>query len=266
MQVTNASFFQSALRYIGYGASLGWHERNAGNISVLLTDDEVGQVSDSFNQSNFTDMSVPVPTLGGRYIFTTVSGSYFLDISFDAETKFCICEINGSGTAYRVVWGGNKPTSEFCGHLLSLSELNERGGGRAVYHCHPSNVIALTFLLPQTDADITSALWRSLTECAFVFPEGVGIVPFYVPGSLELAKATAEKVKTYNAVIWSHHGVFATGIDIESAFGLAHAIEKAAEIRCKILSCGHPDSEISDEELIRSAKHYGYILNTDLLK
>ena len=54
MQVTNASFFQSALRYIGYGASLGWHERNAGNISVLLTDDEVGQVSDSFKQGNFT--------------------------------------------------------------------------------------------------------------------------------------------------------------------------------------------------------------------
>lgn len=259
MKVIDSNFYQEALRFIGYGSSFGWHERNAGNLSLRLAREEVEAVIDSFTYDRgWNILPEAVSNMSGEFVFTTVSGSYFIDIQNNAETKFCICEISADGSEYRIVWGGNKPTSELCGHLMSLGELLKRNGGRAVYHCHPSNIVALSYLLPHNDEVISNALWESITECAFVFPEGVGVVDFFVPGSIGLAKATAEKIKDYNAVLWSHHGIFASGDNISSAFGLAHAIEKAAEIKLKVISSGlNPSNTITKEQQVLTASTYG---------
>ncbi|MBR4288953.1 MAG: rhamnulose-1-phosphate aldolase [Clostridia bacterium] len=262
MRVNETGFFQEALRFIKYGSQFGWHERNAGNISFRLNHDEIEGIKVNFTDANeFVKLKEPISDMGGEYIFTTVSGSYFVDLDNAPESKFCICAISDNGDSYRVVWGGLKPTSEICGHLFSLSVLKKRGAGRAVYHCHPANTVALTYLLNCDDKTFSEALWESETECAFVFPEGVGVVDFYVPGSFELAKATSLKLHEYNAVIWSFHGLFATGESIGSAFGLAHAIEKAAEIRLKVISSGRPiQNTITKEQQSLSAMAFGYNL------
>ena len=44
-------------------------------------------------------------------------------------------------------------------------------------------------------------------------------------------------MKEYRAVVWSQHGLFSTGRDLDEVFGLIETIEKAAEIYMKIL--GH---------------------------
>lgn len=263
MKVTESSFFNEGLRFIKYGCDLGWHERNAGNISLRLLREEIDSVFEDLSfDREWVAISKAVPEMANEFVFTTATGSYFIDIHNAPETKFCICEISSDGSAYRVVWGGLKPTSELCGHLMSLETLKNRGTNRAVYHCHPANVVALTYIFPQNDKSISDALWESETECAFVFPEGVGIVPFFVPGSIELASATAEKIRFFNAVIWSFHGVFASGDSIASAFGLAHAIEKAAEIKLKVLSTGMKViNSITQEQQQLTAKTYGFELN-----
>lgn len=263
MKVIESTFFNEVLRYIGYACGFGWHERNAGNISFRLSNNEIQSVFDDFD---FTDTWVSLPEtitdMADEYVFTTVSGSYFIDIHNNPETKFCICQISKQGDSYRIVWGGLKPTSELNGHLLSLAELKKRKGGRAVYHCHPGNVIALSYILQNDDETISHALWESETECAFVFPEGVGVVGFHVPGSYELAKATADKMKTYNAVLWSFHGIFASGGSIAEAFGLVSAIEKAAEVKFKVISSGLTmKNTISHEQLIQTANAFGFELN-----
>ncbi len=262
MRVTETVFFKEALRFIGYGCQYGWHERNAGNISLRLNNDEIAGIEDSLDYSSaWTELAVSVPEMSNELVFTTVSGSYFIDIQNDAEAKFCICEISGDGASYRIVWGGNKPTSELCGHLMSLGELKKRIGGRAVYHCHPANLVALSYIIPQSDKAMSNALWESETECAFVFPEGIGVVGFCVPGSLELANQTADKIKEYNAVLWSNHGIFASGDSITSAFGLVHAIEKAAEIKLKVISSGqNPIGTITEEQQKITAATYGFEL------
>jgi len=262
MKVIDSPFFNEALRFIGYGSSFGWHERNAGNISLRLTKQEIDSVFDDFSfDRKWVALPEPVSNMSNQYIFTTVSGSYFIDIQNEPETKFCICEISGEGTSYRVVWGGIKPTSELCGHLMSLGELKKRNAGRAVYHCHPANIIALSYILPQDDKSVSTALWESETECPFVFPEGVGVIGINIPGSLELAKATAQKIAEYNAVLWSFHGIFASGDSISSAFGLAHAIEKAAEIKLKVISSGvTPKNTITKEQEKSIAEYYNYSL------
>ena len=55
----------------------------------------------------------------------------------------------------------------------SVRKAATNGANRVIYHCHATNVIALTYILPLTDRDFTRALWQSATECPVVFPEGV---------------------------------------------------------------------------------------------
>ena len=69
-----------------------------------------------------------------------------------------------------------------------------------------------------------------------IFPEGVGVVPWMVPGGRDIAVATSELMKKYNLAIWAHHGMFASGEDFDLTFGLMHTAEKSAEILVKMLS------------------------------
>ena len=116
------------------------------------------------------------------------------------------------------------------------------------------------------DKDFTKALWTSATECPVVFPGGVGVVPWMVPGGSDIAIATSELMKKYDAAVWAHHGLFVSGPDFDITFGLMHTIEKAAEIYVKALSCGRGIRQtISDDNLRAIAKEFGVTLNEDFL-
>ena len=107
---------------------------------------------------------------------------------------------------------------------------------RVIYHAHTTNVIALPFVLPLEDKVFTRELWEMATECPVVFPDGVGVVPWMVPGGRDIAVATSELMKKYDVAIWAHHGMFAAGEDFDLTFGLMHTVEKSAEILVKMLS------------------------------
>ena len=53
------------------------------------------------------------------------------------------------------------------------------GGCRVIYHAHPANIIALTYVLPRPGT--TRALWKSATECQWS-SRGGWVVPWMVPG------------------------------------------------------------------------------------
>ena len=105
-----------------------------------------------------------------------------------------------------------------------------------IYHAHPANVIALTFVLPLEDRVFTRELWEMATECPVVFPEGIGVAGWMVPGGREIAEATSCLMERYNVAVWAHHGMFCSGEDFDLTFGLMHTVEKSAEILVKVLS------------------------------
>ena len=74
------------------------------------------------------------------------------------------------------------------------------------------------------------------TECPVVFPDGIGVVGWMVPGGREIAVATSELMKKYDVAVWAHHGMFCSGEDFDLTFGLMHTVEKSAEILVKMLS------------------------------
>ena len=47
-------------------------------------------------------------------------------------------------------------------------------------------------------------------------------------------EATAEKMRTARLVVWSLHGIYGAGRDLDETFGLIETAEKAAEIYMKI--------------------------------
>lgn len=241
MKVLDAEFVQGFIRMANDGWEQGWHERNGGNLSYRMKPEEVEEVRENFEPKEWTAIGTCVPNLAGEYFLVTGSGKYFRNVIIKPEDSICMIEVDETGEKYRIVWGlvnGGRPTSELPSHLMNHEVKKEltQGRYRVVYHAHTTNVIALTFVLPLKDEIFTRELWEMATECPVVFPDGIGVVPWMVPGGREIAVETSKLMEKYDVAIWAHHGMFATGEDFDLTFGLMHTVEKSAEILVKMLS------------------------------
>ena len=241
MKVLDAEFVQGFIRMANDGWEQGWHERNGGNLSYRIRPEEGEAVKEDFEPKEWQPIGTSVPKLAKEYFLVTGSGKYFRNVIIKPEDSICIIELDEKGENYRIVWGlvnGGRPTSELPSHLMNheVKMIATGGKHRVIYHAHTTNIIALTFVLPLEDKVFTRELWEMATECPVVFPEGVGVVPWMVPGGRDIAVATSELMKKYNLAIWAHHGMFASGEDFDLTFGLMHTAEKSAEILVKMLS------------------------------
>ena len=241
MRVLDAEFVKNFIRTANDGWEQGWHEINGGNLSYRIRLEEVEAVKEDFEPKEWQPIGTTVPKLAKEYFIVTGSGKYFRNVIIKPEDSICIIELDEKGENYRIVWGlvnGGRPTSELPTHLMNheVKMIATGGKHRVIYHAHPTNIIALTFVLPLEDKVFTRELWEMATECPVVFPEGVGVVPWMVPGGRDIAVATSELMKKYNLAIWAHHGMFASGEDFDLTFGLMHTAEKSAEILVKMLS------------------------------
>lgn len=242
MKILDMNFVQDFIRMADDGFKQGWHERNGGNLSYRLKTDEVEAIKPRLNNAEeWIPIGTSVPDLAEEFFLVTGTGKYFRNFIIDPEVCITIIEIDSKGENYRIRWGlvdGGKPTSELPTHLMN-HEVKKRvtnGKYRVIYHAHTTNIIALTFVLPLTDEVFTRELWEMATECPVVFPDGVGVIGWMVPGGREIAVATSKLMEKYDAAIWAHHGIFCSGEDFDLTFGLMHTIEKSAEILIKVLS------------------------------
>ncbi len=239
--VTDAKFVQGFIRMCSDGFEQGWHERNGGNLSYRIKDEEIKEVASELKTDRpWQSIGTSVPKLAKEYFLVSGSGKYMRNVPLCPEENICIVELDDKGENYRIVWGltaGGKPTSELPSHLMNHEVKKEINPSyRVIYHAHATNIIALTFVLPLKDEVFTRELWECATECPVVFPSGIGVVPWMVPGGREIAVETSKLMKSYDVAIWAHHGMFCAGEDFDLTFGLFHTVEKAAEILVKVLS------------------------------
>ena len=224
------------------GWEQGWHERNGGNLSYRIRAEEISEIREMLRQGDdWKPVGTSVPALAGDYFLVTGSGKYFRNVILDPEDSLCIIELDAAGEQYRVCWGlknGGRPTSELPTHLMNHEVKKEISGGvhRVIYHAHTTNIITLTFALPLKDEIFTRELWEMASECAIVFPDGIGVVDWMVPGGRDIAVATSQLMRKYDVAVWAHHGLFCSGQDFDVAFGLMHTVEKAAEVLVKLLA------------------------------
>ena len=270
----NVPVMKRIVRMCNDGWLQGWHERNGGNLTYRLTDEEIAEMRPYFDAEPrpWVNMGVTGANLAGSYFVSTGSGKFFRNAEIDMADTLCVVEINDKGDSYRIVWGlvnGGKPTSEFPSHFMNHSVRVKATDGacRVIYHAHPANIIAMTYVLPLTAKAFSRALWQAATECPVVFPAGVGVVEWMVPGGAQIAMATSEQMKKYDAAVWAHHGLFCSGPDFDITFGLMHTIEKAAEIHNLVMSTsgGNVRQTITDDNLRAIARDFGVTINEEFL-
>lgn len=261
--ILKAPFLQEMTKTTANLYRLGWDERNGGNISYLLKEDEVAEYLDVNDVKRTEPMIFDGAELAGKYFIVTGSGKYFKNVIDDPAANLGIIRITEDGKSLDILWGleeGGVPTSELPSHLMShIERLKADPNHRVIMHCHATNLIGMTFTHSLDEAAFTKTLWQMCTECIVVFPEGIGIIPWMVPGTDSIGKATAEKMKEVRSVIWPHHGIFGAGTTMDETFGLIETAEKAAEVYTVVCTQGSVKQTITDQQLQDLANAFGVV-------
>lgn len=239
---------------------LGWDERNGGNISYMLDEDEVAEYLDLNNVIRTIPTGFDATALIGKIFIVTGTGKYFKNVNDDPENNLGIIRIAKDGRTAELLWGykdGGKFTSELPAHLMShIARLSVDPENRVVMHSHPTNTLAMNYVHELDEKKFTHMLWEMCTECIVVFPDGIGVLPWMLCGTNEIGEATAEKMKEFRLVIWGMHGIYGAGKTMDETFGLIETVEKAAQIY--MLTAHLPQvNTIKDKDMQTLAEFFG---------
>ena len=236
--IENAPFLIEMIRTATNMYNHGWDERNGGNISLLLNEEEISEYIDVNKVIRVMPTGFKAPELDGKIFLVTGTGKYFKNIQYAPDVNLGIVKLIDEGEKVQLLWGfsdGGKFTSEFPAHIMShAARLKINPANTVIMHCHPVNLLAMTYVHSLDEKEFTRTLWQMCTECIIVFPDGVNVLPWMLCGTNEIGIATAEKMKTSRLVVWAQHGLYGAGNNLDEAFGLIETAEKAAEIYMKI--------------------------------
>ena len=237
----------------------GWDERNGGNVSWMLEEADVAEYVDVNNVLRVIPTGFSAPELAGRYFIVTGTGKYFKNVQYDPARNMGLFRIAADGENAELLWGysdGGQFTSELPAHLMShVSRLKVNPANRVVMHCHPANLLAMTYVHTLDEKEFTRTLWQMCTECIVVFPDGVNVLPWMLCGTNEIGEATAEKMQTARLVVWAQHGIYGAGVDLDETLGLIETAEKGAEIYMKIAHLPLVNT-ITDEQMHQLEKRF----------
>jgi rhamnulose-1-phosphate aldolase len=187
-------------------------EGAAGNISVYL-----GWPLDPrriFPNVEVIDLPEPAPGLAGMAFLVTGSGRRLREIKDDPPANLGCLIVDPDGctaqlhTSHRRLF--ERLTSEFNSHLaVHLDQVKRTGTNfHAVIHAQPLHLTYLSHVPRYRDEQyLNTHLLRWQPELIVNLPEGMGLVPFMLPGSPELMAATVESLRTHRVVVWAKHGV-----------------------------------------------------------
>lgn len=247
-----------------------WDERNGGNVSYRVLPEELEGYEDISEVKRNIPIDFNGKDLAGMYFIVTATGRYFKNIIDFPDRDLGLVRIAEDGKSVDLLWGygdGASPTSEFPTHLMGHQErLKHDPEQRVIMHCHPTNLIAMTFTQNLDERNFSRILWQMQTESLVVFPEGVGIIPWMVPGTTSIGEETAKKLAEFKAVIWPQHGIFGSGKSIDEVYGLIETIEKAAQIWTVIqMQGGEIRQTITDDDLLNLGKVFGVEPNRNFI-
>lgn len=222
----------------------GWAERNAGNISINLTGIKEPLLK---RQSKAVDLPLTktYPSLAGMLFLVTCTGKKMRDCVTDPKDGLCVIRLNNKGSGYKIIWQGDphsRPTSELNSHLRIHELLIKKGRSETtVFHTHPTELIAFMHVSGvTTESAVNRILFAMHPEVKMFIPEGVGFVPFRLPGSTALEEATVKALVNHRVALWEKHGVFGVGTDPVDAFDRVDLLNKSAAIFLLCRSSGRP--------------------------
>ena len=85
----------------------------------------------------------------------------------------------------------------------------------------------------------------------------MGIVPYRMPSSVELAERTVEELRDYDVVLWEKHGVCAVAENIVEAFDMVDTLSKSAQIYMTARNMGFVPEGMSHEQMDELKQAFG---------
>jgi len=236
-------------------SDMGAAEGAAGNLSICFR--KPLDVTTLFPKMQIVELPVPAPDLAGATLIVTGSGRRLRDI-IDAPTANLACIIVEAGgrtgkmfTSYDCPF--KRVTSEFNSHLAVHHDQMRSRDIRlhTVLHGQPVYLTYLSHVADyQNEQFFNHHLLRWQPETILNFPEGIGVLPFILPGSAQLTVETMIALREHRIVVWSQHGLMARSDDsIFHALDLIEYAETAAHYECLNLIGGDLGEGLRPEHL-----------------
>jgi len=243
----------------GYLWQNGWAERNGGNITVNVTEYADNEIKKMAPISAPIQIGSTLPALKGCYFYCKGTGKRMRDLARRPMANGSIIRILDDCASYVII--GDEPvmpTSELPSHLsVHARQIETESGYKATVHTHPIELVAMSHSKKFLGKDVlTRILWSMIPETKAFCPLGLGIVPYILPGSNELAAATLKELEEYDVVMWEKHGVFAKGTDVMDAFDQIDVLAKSAKIYINARAMGFEPDGMTDEQMAEMTKAF----------
>lgn len=118
-----------------------------------------------------------------------------------------------------------KPSSEM---LMHLEVYRTRPDAKAVIHAHPPTAVAYSIANPDAE-EIPGTSFSELILAVGKLP----IVPFQLPGSLEMGTALHPYLEHSKVMVLARHGALSFGDDLTEAYNGMERLEHSCEILLK---------------------------------
>ena len=233
----------------GYLWQKGWAERNGGNITVNVTEFVNEEIASLMPISEVRQIGTTLPNLKGCYFFCKGTNKRMRDLARFPMDNGSIIRILDDCASYVIVADNAiAPTSELPAHLSMHNYMIGSGSGyKAALHTHPIDLVAMTHNPAFLEKDVLSKLlWSMIPETRAFCPKGLGIIPYKLPSSVELAEATVKELETYDVVMWEKHGVCSVSENILEAFDMVDTLSKSAQIYMTAKNMGFEPTGMSE--------------------
>jgi rhamnulose-1-phosphate aldolase len=176
----------------------------------------------------------------------------------------CLLIDEGGGTA-RMHTAFNRRfervTSEFNSHLAVHHDQIRRTGTNfhAVVHAQPIHLTYLSHVARYgSGRELNTRLLRWQPETIVNLPEGIGLLPFLVPGSAALMAANVEALRRHRIVVWAKHGVMARSDEsIKRATDRIEYAETAAKYEYLDLCAGERGEGLTPADIRAMCETFG---------
>lgn len=243
--------------------SIDASEGAAGNISMVI-----GwplEVRRRFPHSEPFALPLPVPALSGHLVIVTGSGRRLRDIHLDPAANLAAVLIDADGRSATLQTSPRRlferPTSEFNSHLAVHNDQVARSGTNfhALIHAQPPHLVYLSHIPAYRDQDyLNQQLMRWEPETIVNLPEGIGVLPYKLPGSPAMMEANLAGLREYRIVIWSKHGVMArSDVSVTRAADRIEYAETAALYEYMDLLNGGKGEGLTRDELREVVEAFG---------
>lgn len=230
-------------------------EGAAGNISVCIR--WPIEVRTRFPVEAEIELLQPVPELAGAIFIVSGSGRRLREIKEEPVAHLACIIVNEGGRTGRILTSYHRRfesvTSEFNSHLAvhydQICATNTNF--HAVIHAQPVHLTFLSHIPRYQNQDyLNTHLLRWQPETIINLPEGIGFIPFRLPGSAELMSGNVEALRRHRIVIWAKHGVMArSDVSVKRAADRVEYAETAARYEYLNLCAGEIGEGLSAEEV-----------------